>query len=381
VKLASAKNWSEAPKTISPELMEVAKLGEKHARDTIAHSLSQLRRTNFRIDKIMAGNIRTFQVFRPSPEVTGNLSFFHCFPRQALELHDMVSGEELEMRMKMKAITANVVKAQFESKLGIASSAYQFVQQAFNFWQLTGFVFGDDSWFAKTTGLVYKQMELLRRELESIAENDKDYILQIAAIWNNEYHLFLTSCIEANDDITKVRWSRYDTLPDTLSSLIQTRTKPSYVLTTCLRLIAEQSQLEAQQKRNAENAFGAINADGKKGGNKYRKWQGDAGGNLEREEDPQRKNNNIRANLKMSMNEFKRVISPFAKTCPKLGEKLICAMFNLVGRCHFGARCHHSHDELPEDVCIEMERWVAECKKQVKEQTPKKNGDNKKNKD
>jgi hypothetical protein len=199
----------------------------------------------------------------------------------------MVSGEELEMRMKMKAITANVVKAHYESKLGIASSAYQFVQQAFNFWQLTGSVFGDDSWFAKITGLVYKQMELLRRELESIAENDKDYILQIALIWNNEYHLFLTSCIEANDDIQKVRWNRYDALPDTLSSLIQTRTKPSFVLTTCIRLIAEQSKLEAQQKRNAENAFGAINAEGKKGGNKNRnKWQdgADIGGPPEREE-------------------------------------------------------------------------------------------------
>jgi hypothetical protein len=82
------------------------------------------------------------------------------------------------------------------------------------------------------------------------------------------------------------------------------------------------------------------------------------------------------------MNEFKRVISPFAKTCPKLGDKSICAMFNLVGRCHFGSRCHHSHEELPENVGVEMERWVAECKKQAKEPTPKKNGgDNKKNKD
>jgi hypothetical protein len=38
-------------------------------------------------------------------------------------------------------------------------------------------------------------------------------------------------------------------------------------------LIAEQSKLEAQQKRNAENAFGAINAEGKKGKNENRKWQ------------------------------------------------------------------------------------------------------------
>jgi hypothetical protein len=78
----------------------------------------------------MAGNIRTFQVFQPSAELTGNISFFHCFPRQAFELHDMVSpGEELEMCMKMKAITANnVVKAQFKSKLGIATSAHPFVK-------------------------------------------------------------------------------------------------------------------------------------------------------------------------------------------------------------------------------------------------------------
>jgi hypothetical protein len=86
--------------------------------------------------------------------------------------------------------------------------------------------------------------------------------------------------------------------------------------------------------------------------------------------------------LRKEKNEFKRVISPFAKTCPKLGDKSICAMFNLVGRCHFGSRCYHSHEELPEDVGVAMERWVAECKKQAKEPTPKKNGgDNKKNKD
>jgi hypothetical protein len=63
VKLASAKNWLNTPTTISSELLDVAKLGEKNARDEIAHNLIQLRRANFRIDKIMAGNIRTFQVF------------------------------------------------------------------------------------------------------------------------------------------------------------------------------------------------------------------------------------------------------------------------------------------------------------------------------
>jgi hypothetical protein len=63
VKLASAKNWLNTSTTISSELLDVAKLGEKNARDEIAHNLIQLRRANFRIDKIMAGNIHTFQVF------------------------------------------------------------------------------------------------------------------------------------------------------------------------------------------------------------------------------------------------------------------------------------------------------------------------------
>jgi hypothetical protein len=57
-------------------------------------------------------------------------------------------------------------------------------------------------------------------------------------------------------------------------------------------------------------------------------------------------------------------------------------MFNIVGRCHFGARCHHSHDELPDDVCEAIENWVAECKKKAKDKTPKRNGgENKDNKD
>lgn len=380
VKLASSKSTIEAPASLSQELLEITKLSEKHARDMIAHNLNQLRRTNFRIDKIMAGNIRTLQVFRASAEVTGNLSFFHCFPRQVFELQDMVPGEELEMRMKMKAITANIVKAQFESKLGIATSAHQFIRQAFNFWQLIGFVFGDDSWLAKMTGTVYEKMAQLEQEIESIAHNDREYIVQIAAIWNNEFHLFLNSCIEANGDIQKVRWSRYDALPETLPSLIQTRTKPSFILTDILHLILDQSMREMQQKRNAENAFGG-NGGNYNNRDKFKKINGGDEAQ-KREGNPNQKNEKIRASLKMSMNEFKKVISPFAKSCPKIGDKSVCAMFNIVGRCHFGARCHHSHDELPDDVCEAIENWVAECKKKAKDKTPKRNGgENKDNKD
>jgi hypothetical protein len=106
VKLASSTSKTTAAQTISADYQEITKLSEKHARDTIARNLNQLRKANFRVDKIMASYIRSGNVFRPSPELTGNISLFHCYPRKPIELQDIMTGEEFDLKMKAKVITA-----------------------------------------------------------------------------------------------------------------------------------------------------------------------------------------------------------------------------------------------------------------------------------
>jgi hypothetical protein len=123
VKLASATTKTKSAEEVSIGLQEVQKEGEKNARDNIAHILNLQRKANFRIDKSMATHIRTYQVFRLDPELTGNISIFHCFPRQTQDLQDIISGEELETRVRTKAINGNVVKKYYEQKLGIAGDA------------------------------------------------------------------------------------------------------------------------------------------------------------------------------------------------------------------------------------------------------------------
>jgi hypothetical protein len=99
---------------------------------------------------------------------------------------------------------------------------------------------------------------------------------------------------------------------------------------------------------------------------------GDNDEGVEREVDPAKTNDKVRKEWKMSMNEFRRVMGPDMKNCPTLDGKSICAMFNIVGRCYFGSSCHHSHDDLPDDVCEKMEKWIEECRKVAKDSPKKK---------
>jgi hypothetical protein len=69
----------------------------------------------------------------------------------------------------------------------------------------------------------------------------------------------------------------------------------------------------------------------------------------------------------MSANEFRKVISPHLSECPKLDDKSVCAMYNIVGRCYFGSQCRHSHDELSDGAADEMEKWIKDCKKKAKD--------------
>jgi hypothetical protein len=86
VKLASSTNKEDAATKLSADLREIVKLGEKHARDFISHNLNHHRKANFRIDKTTASNIQICNVFRPSKDLAGSMSVFHCLPRSNSEL-------------------------------------------------------------------------------------------------------------------------------------------------------------------------------------------------------------------------------------------------------------------------------------------------------
>jgi hypothetical protein len=146
VLLASSELKLESATKILDSLEEVRKYPEKTARDTIAQILNLKLRANFRIDKAMAANIRSFQIFQFDSELLANMTIFHCYPRSAFELRDIMSGEELDTRIKAKAISSSTVKSFFEQKLGIADSAIEFVDQMFNFWKFNCFMFGDRAW-------------------------------------------------------------------------------------------------------------------------------------------------------------------------------------------------------------------------------------------
>jgi hypothetical protein len=255
VRLASSISKDEPATNITDELYEVARMGEKHARDLIAYNIIDQRKANFRIDKMMAMNIRILNVFRRDPNMAGNMSIFHCFPWKEVELQDLMSGEELETKLKAKIVSGKVVQGQFETKLAIAASANLFTRQARNFWHYNCFMFGENSWLTNQVKVVAELLASYENEIDSIAELDRDIILILAAMWNNEYHLFLKSCVEANDDITRVRWQYLEDFPLTIRRIIESRTIPNFVFNHTIRLIRDQSREELRRKRALEDAF------------------------------------------------------------------------------------------------------------------------------
>jgi hypothetical protein len=52
-------------------------------------------------------------------------------------------------------------------------------------------------------------------------------------------------------------------------------------------------------------------------------------------------------------------------------------MFHIIGRCGFGSKCRNLHDELPEPVRDEMDKWIKVCKEEAKKKNPKKGGEKK----
>jgi hypothetical protein len=120
IRLASSITQNKRVSEVSKGLQEIMKYPAKNAREIIAHDINLRRRAQFRIDKTMAGHMRASTIFRLDPELPGNMSFFHCFPRDAFESQDIISGEELETRVKAKAISGSVVNKMYEQKLGLS---------------------------------------------------------------------------------------------------------------------------------------------------------------------------------------------------------------------------------------------------------------------
>jgi hypothetical protein len=81
-------------------------------------------------------------------------------------------------------------------------------------------MFSDDSWIAKKLQDLHDLFKELEEDLDSIAERDDEYILQLAAIINNRYHMFLSSCVEADGDITKVEFSHVERLQRMMGDFI-----------------------------------------------------------------------------------------------------------------------------------------------------------------
>jgi hypothetical protein len=227
-------------------------------------------------------------------------------------------------------------------------------------------------------------IQALHRPLQSITDIDKDdYILKLSGRMNNNYHLFLSSCIKADGDIDGVEWSFVEE-PMMVSNIIKTRSPPNYIINTIIHRIADQTREETKRKLVAEGILGHTGMTPPRQQQyrerKYKNGDSDEDDD-EHEEDPNHTYPNLNPNWKMSGNKFRRVISPNSKNCPKVGNRPVCVMYNIIGRCGFGSKCHNHHDELPESVRDEMDKWIKACKEKAKKKNPKKKGDDEKKRD
>jgi hypothetical protein len=313
------------------------------------------------------------------------MSIFHCYPREVLELEDFMIGEEMDARLKSKAVSAKTIEGYFESKPGIAMTANDFTRQVKNFWKYNIFMFSEDSWLSGKMERIYKIIRDKEDEIKSIERMNDGFILALAGLINSEYHHFLTSCVKANDDIEKVNWSIMESLIIDIKTHIRKRAIPNFTMNVAIKAIAEQSKTE--YKRKLEKAVGEIHTGLTPPRNKLRQQQyqqGRIGGPKRDEPDDDedrdanlRTNPNVNKNWKMSVKKFKEIINPNISKMPKIGNKSICAMYNIVGRCAFGAQCRHTHEELTGNVKTEFEKWLAACKEQQQGKKSPKDGEKK----
>jgi hypothetical protein len=149
----------------------------------------------------------------------------------------------------------NVVKKYYEQKLGIAGDAEELIQQMFNFWQYNCFVFGDDALLTLKTKELHNIVTEHKMEINSIAYMDDNYITLLIAKMNNDYHLFLASCLSANNNISKVNWGHIDRLPEVIKNHIQNRERPNFVLTSTIYSIADHSTHDRNVTRKREKSL------------------------------------------------------------------------------------------------------------------------------
>jgi hypothetical protein len=227
----------------------------------------------------------------------------------------------------------------------------------------------------------------MRNEIKSLHKKDDEYIARITSKLNNDYHTFLTSCIHANEDIEKVNWKPLEDCSDEIRTSLQKRDPLGFVLTDMIQSVIDQSKRELKRKHEdeagAKTRTGGFSPTakkpkrGKKGrGNRNRDSSDDD--DSDREVDPQCHNPKLNPNWKMSWKDFRKIISPRVDGCPKINDKSVCAMFNIVGECYFGSRCNHSHEDLPKKVKDEMQKWIDDCKEKASKNDKKKNGGKKK---
>jgi hypothetical protein len=251
-----------------------------------------------------------------------------------------------------------------------------------NFWIYNCFMFGDNSWLSNTVKEIYEVVKGKEEEIIETSEMHHDYLILLAGKINNDYHDFLTSCINANKDIRKVDWEVLETTSKEISCMIRSQAKPSLMINGILRTIADEARSELKRKQEVAAAMDehtsftpprrglkkeqAQQLQGYLGNKQPQHFKNEQDADSDRKDGIQRKNPNVNKDWKMLSRKFKNVLSPYTADMPKLGNRLICAMFHIVGRCLFGNRCRHSHDELPENVCADIENWIADCKEKSK---------------
>jgi hypothetical protein len=283
-------------------------------------------------------------------------------------------GEEMEARLKSKAVSAKTIEGHFESKPGIAMTAHDFTRQVQNFWKYNIFMFGENSWLTRKMKEIFEIIRDKEDEVKSIERMNAGFILSLAGLINSEYHHFLSSCVKAGGDIGNVCWDIMESLIIDIRSHIRKRSTPNFAMNVAIKAIADQSKSE--HKRKLEKAVGEIHT----GLTPPRKQHQQYKQQLEQKDTDRdenlRTNPNVNKDWKMSVRKFKELVNPHISKMPKLGNKSICAMYNIVGRCAFGAQCRHAHDVLTGNVKAEFEKWLDGCKNSDKK-APKE-GNNKK---
>jgi hypothetical protein len=275
------------------------------------------------------------------------MSVFHCFPRLGSELRNFITGDEFDIRLRAKAISGKAVQGLFETKMGIATNGYEFTRQMRNFWLYNCFMFGDEAWVAKKVKEIYEVIKEKEEEIIEASEMHRDYFISLAGKINNDYHNFLTLCIDADEDITKVDWEVLECTPKEIGCFIRSQEKPTLLINGVLRTIADEARSELKRKQEAAAAIkdhtGFTPPRNKLKQEKLQKQQR-AGGkgpwnklknaqevDSDHEDGIQHKNPNVNKKWKMSMTKFKEIISPYTTEMPKLGNRSICSLYNIVG--------------------------------------------------